>query len=161
MTQAELVTFFQSYSAAWKSNSAQRLLEHWDPSETSPFYKAEEISRFYHTYDEILSYWQHNENFHDAVELEFSDIKEKSLTDSVSMVFLRMQWDIKFAPGTQTQEGLAFAHAGKRMGGENHVLALLRHIKHETKLIGWSETPDAPITYMGRLYEWAAARRRT
>ena len=156
MNHSELKDFFLSYSKAWTANSAAEIFEHWDQAEPAPFYKAEEISHYFHTFDEIQSYWRHNETFHDSVRLEFSDFHAKPLTEELSMVFVRMRWDIKFAVGTKTQDGAAFAHSGKQMGGENHVLTLIRTTPRGHRLIGWSETPDAPITYMARLYQWAA-----
>jgi hypothetical protein len=66
-----------------------------------------------------------------------------------------MRWDIKFAQ-SESAEGPSAQHAGKAMGGENHVLALVRKTDAGVKLVGWSETPDAAISYMRRLYEWAA-----
>jgi hypothetical protein len=38
------------------------------------------------------------------------------------------------------------------MGGSNHVVLFLGHVSGAWKLCGWSETPDAAITYMRSLY---------
>jgi len=67
-----------------------------------------------------------------------------------------MRWDIKFAADATTPDGAAFSQAGKLMGGENHVLALIKQTASGLKLAGWSETPDAPLSYMRQLYEWVA-----
>ncbi|WP_439532216.1 hypothetical protein, partial [Polymorphobacter sp.] len=45
----------------------------------------------------------------------------------------------------------------KAMGGFNHVLAMLAETPSGWKLIGWSETPDAAITYLTDLYYQTAA----
>ncbi|MEM7281797.1 MAG: hypothetical protein AAF438_09240 [Pseudomonadota bacterium] len=158
MNHSELRTLFASYSNAWLENDSDALYAHWDKEDDAPFYKAEEIAEYFHRYDEILKYWQHNESFHDRVQLDFSDIQWKELSDKVLVVFVKMNWHIKFAPNTKTLDGHGFAHAGKTMAGENHVLAMLRRKDSGLKFCGWSETPDAPITYMGRLYQWAANR---
>lgn len=155
---AEVSAFFKSYAQAWKNNDPEAIAEHWDLDDPKPLYKAEEIPAFLSTPQALQDYWQHNRDFHDAAELKFSQFEEKPLTEELSVVVTLMSWQIAFAPNTKTQDGSAFAHAGKTMGGENHVLTILKQTPKGLKLICWSETPDAPITYMGRLYEWAGER---
>jgi len=38
------------------------------------------------------------------------------------------------------------------MGGDDHVLTLVVRTPGGWRLAGWSETPDAPITYISQLY---------
>jgi len=146
----------ESYAAAWASNNADTIASHWDADETEPFYKAEEVLEYYHQLDDIKAYWRHNERFHDAIRLQFSDIHLKSLAGGYHIAFISMRWDIKFAPNATLMNGAAFSEAGKAMGGENHVLALIRKRGNQVKLCGWSETPNAPLTYMRQLYGWMA-----
>ena len=156
MNSSDLDAFFESYAAAWAANDSDRIASHWDADDPNPFYKAEEVPDYFHDLDEIKAYWKQNERFHDAIRLRFSEMKTRPLPDGYLMVFLRMRWDIRFATDAQRDDGTSFAHAGKSMGGENHVLALVHQKNTRLALVGWSETPDAPISYMRRLYEWVA-----
>lgn len=156
MNIEQIKSLLESYSAAWAANDAEKIAAHWDAEEQEPFYKAEEILNYYHSLDEIKEYWAHNERFHEKICLKFSNISLKPLPGNYAVVFIRMRWDIRFAKNVTNKEGAAFSHAGKAMGGENHVLALVRESGSSVKLVGWNETPDAPITYMGQLYQWIA-----
>ena len=156
MNLEDYEAFLDSYAAAWSANDADAIASHWDVDDPAPFYKAEEVAEFFHKFEDIKAYWQHNERFHDAIRLQFSNISSKRLADALSLVFTRMRWDIRFATDAKRMDGATFVHAGKSMGGENHVVALLRDKGSELKLAGWSETPDAPISYIGQLYQWVA-----
>ena len=130
------------YAEAWAANSADAIAACWAP-EHFRFYKAEEVTRVLTTWDDATRYWRDNEALHAALRLQFTDASAMPLDGPWSLLWCRMRWDIRFA-----------AHApppltGKAMGGENHVLALL----HGDRFAGWSETPDAAITYVRALYE--------
>ena len=151
----EIEQFFASYAAAWGENDSALIAMHWDTADPEPFYKAEEIPNYFHRFDDIKNYWRNNERAHEKIQLKFTNTATKELGHDQAIAFVHMRWDIKFAPPSAA-EGPAAQHAGKAMGGENHVLAMLRRTTAGLRLIGWSETPDAPISYMRRLYEWAA-----
>lgn len=157
INNSDINTFFTSYSAAWAANDSAAIAGHWDGSDPAIFYKAEEIAHVFETWEEITAYWAHNETFHDRVRLTFSAPQIRPLPAGYAIVVVAMRWDIAFATGKKTYENLDFEHGGKAMGGENHVVTLVKETPIGLKLCGWSETPDAPITYMGRMYEWAAS----
>ncbi|MEM9879494.1 MAG: hypothetical protein AAF862_09505 [Pseudomonadota bacterium] len=148
---------FDSYSAAWAANDGAAIAGHWDGTDNAIFYKAEEIAHVFTSWEEITQYWAHNEAFHDRVRLAFSHPQIRPLPGGYAMVIVNMRWDIAFASGKDTFEGEDFAHGGKAMGGVNHTLCLIKETPGGLKFCGWSETPDAPITYVGRMYEWAAS----
>ncbi len=154
---ATINAHFESYSAAWAANDGVAIAEHWDGSDGSLFYKAEEIAHVFTTWEEITQYWVHNETFHDKVRLSFSNPQVRTLAGGYSVVIVTMRWDIAFATGNKTFEGQDFEHGGKAMGGVNHVVTMVKETPAGLKFTGWSETPDAPITYVGRMYEWAAS----
>jgi len=114
--------FFEQYQKAWRSNSADRIKSFWDTEETGPFYKAEEIDGIFTDWDKLTAYWQHNEG------------------------------DIKFAKDAKLMDGSGFAWAGQTMGGDNHVIALLKEMSGNWKLTAWIEAPNAPINYIAGLY---------
>lgn len=136
---------FERYAAAWAANDAEAIASHWD-SVAFRFYKAEEVERVFYVWDEALAYWRGNQAMHERVRLDFSDQRPIPLDAAWRLMFVRMRWSIRFAAAAPP------AVAGKAMGGDNHVLALL----HGERFAGWSETPDAPISYVRRLYETQA-----
>lgn len=133
------------YAAAWADGRTASIAAFWAPDHFR-FYKAEEIATPFLGWPDVLGYWQANEAAHERVALSFADVTALPLAGDWSLLIALMRWDIRFAavaPG---------ALAGKAMGGDNHVLALL----HGDRLAGWCEAPDAPISYIRRLYEDAA-----
>jgi hypothetical protein len=152
----ELKAFFDLYSAAWLSNDAPAIARHWDP-ERFAFYKAEEVFEYYLDWNDVLAYWGHNEQFHSRVLLKFGPIRAVRMSESWVMAPVFMRWHITFAPEGRQMNGAPFPHRGSAMGGDNHILCLLSHATGGWKLCGWSETPDAPISYMARLYKYAAS----
>ena len=153
MTEADVTDFLDRYAAAWAANDPDAIAAHWDAGETAPFYKAEEVDHYFHEMAEIVAYWRHNQAFHRAIRLRFGTPVLTPLPGGLSMAVFAMRWDIRFADTAQLPDGSTFSSAGKRMGGDNHVLALLRETPNGIRLGGWSETPDAPIAYVRRLYE--------
>ena len=148
-----LADLLGSYSAAWAANDAAAIAEHW-AADAFRFYKAEEIADYFTRWDEVTAYWRHNEYFHDKVGLRFAPQALLPLeAGDWAIGITRMRWDIRFATGTTTMDGAAFGYAGTTMGGDNHVLLLLTRAGDVLRLAGWSETPDAPISYMARLYQ--------
>ncbi len=142
---AEAESFFARYSAAWDGVVAPPILAFWDRARFQ-YYKAEEVKRFFHDFAELEAYFVGNEKLHKAVRLRFSEFALRPLSAPYAVVTMRMAWRIAFlddAPGSL---------AGAIMGGDNHILALLAVEDGEIRLSGWSETPDAPITYMRDLY---------
>ena len=144
--------FFSDYRAAWRANSAEQIESFWATDEPGPFYKAEEIDEIMTDWDALRAYWRHNEGFNETNELSYSDFKSQSVGDDRLLVGMRMRWDIKFADDARLMDGSAFSWAGQKMGGDNHVIALLREAAEELKLTAWVEAPNAPILYMADLY---------
>jgi hypothetical protein len=150
MTQS-IDSFLDAYKASWWENSAAQIEAAWF-KESPPFYKAEEIESIITDWDELRAYWRHNETFNSINELSYSEIQAHPLSAELQLLGMRMRWDIRFAENVKNMDGSAFAWAGKAMGGDNHVMAILRTVGDELKLCAWVEAPDAPIIYMGQLY---------
>jgi hypothetical protein len=145
---------FQDYAAAWRGNAAGDIAAAWD-SDRFVLYKAEEVPHFFLNWQQVLEYWRQNERLHERVVLRFSELRPVPLSERLSLVLARMRWDIRFAPDAVLADGSAFSHRGQAMGGDNHVLAILgarRDSPGSWRLRGWSETPDAPISYIRSLY---------
>lgn len=147
---------FTEYTDAWAANDAARIAGFWDRSDPYPLYKAEEIGHFLTDWSAIFDYWEVNEQLHETIRLRFSKFNFKPLNRAEVMVTAHMRWDIRFALDAALPDGTPFMHRGKAMGGDNHVLALIRKTGGTWKFATWSETPDAPITYVRRLYEKSA-----
>ena len=144
--------FFGQYQEAWRANSADRIRSFWDTDGPGPFYKAEEIDGIFTDWNELSAYWKHNEGFNDSIELSFSKFQSQSAGTDRRLVGMRMRWDIKFSKDAKLMDGSAFAWAGQTMGGDNHVIALLKEIFGSLKLTAWIEAPNAPINYIADLY---------
>jgi hypothetical protein len=143
---------FHRYALAWQRNDAELILSQWDP-EAFRFYKAEEIDHFFLMWPHVAAYFRHNEQFHEAVQLQFLNIDFVPASVDLVIGIVRMRWDIQFAKQAKLPDGSLFSHRGQAMGGDDHVLTMLRRAGPAWKLVGWSETPDAPISYMTRLYK--------
>jgi hypothetical protein len=144
------------YADAWRLNSAVALVDHWSPEQFA-YYKAEEVRGFFTEWADVLAYWVQNEGLHDDIRLQLSNIKHIALAPDRRMVAMDMNWDIRFALEAKLADGRPFHHRGKAMGGFNRVLAMLTLSQKRWKLVGWSETPDAAITYLTDLYYRTAA----
>lgn len=135
-------TLLDRYADAWCDGVPDRLAALWD-ADRFRLYKAEEIAHAFRRWDEVLAYWHANVAMHERVRLAFSDAVEAPIEGGWSLLWFHMRWDIRFRADAPSPL------AGKAMGGDNHVLALL----HDGRFAGWSETPDAPISYVRHLYE--------
>lgn len=151
MDSSAIERTLKDYADAWLLNSAAALGPHWDQPHFA-FYKAEEVTRFFTDFSDVAAYWQQNEGLHDAIRLQLSNIVPIAISDDLAMAAFDMVWDIRFSANAKLATGMDFHHRGKSMGGFNHVLAMLRRGAEGWKLIGWSETPDAAITYLTQLY---------
>jgi hypothetical protein len=145
-----------AYADAWLLNRADALPAHWDTAHFA-FYKAEEVREFYTDFARVTAYWQQNEALHDAIRLRLGAIQHIVIAPDIRMATFPMVWDIRFAADARLATGMDFHHRGKAMGGSNSVLAMLRRTDSGWKLTGWSETPDAAITYLTQLYYQSAA----
>ena len=148
----DIETFFEAYRKPWSANSAAQLESFWDTSAPGPFYKPEEIDGVINSWDDLRAYWTHNESFNEVNELSFSDYRAQELSDELMFVGMRMRWDIRFAKDAKLMDGSPFSWAGQAMGGNNHVIALLKRTDAGLKLRAWIEAPLAPISYIAELY---------
>ena len=146
-----VLDLLENYADAWRANRGDEIAGHWAP-ERFILYKAEEIPHFFHAWDDVLAYWKHNEGLHDTIVLRFCEAAPKPLADNLVVADVAMRWDIRFAADATLPDGSAFPHRGECMGGSNHVMVFLCRTAGDWKLCGWSETPDAAITYMRSLY---------
>lgn len=144
------------YAQAWRLNDAAALAAHWS-AEDFAFYKAEEVRSFFTVWADVLAYWAQNEGLHDDIRLRLTNLQHIPVGAGRQMVAMDMNWDIRFSADAKLATGMAFHHRGKAMGGFNHVLAMLVDTPAGWRLAGWSETPDAAITYMTDLYYQKAA----
>ena len=144
--------FFAQYRQAWNLNAAEQIESFRDTEEPAPFYKAEEVDGVFNDWNDLRAYWKHNEGFNDAIELTFSRLRSQPLGTERRLVAMRMRWEIKFSADAKLMDGSPFGWAGQSMGGDNHVIALLKETSGAWKLNAWIEAPNAPITYIADLY---------
>lgn len=142
---------FASYSRAWKANDVARLLGHWT-ERAFRFYKAEEAERFFTRFADVAAYFRGNAQLIDIMDVDFTAIEFVPCDAEMVFAIAHLQWNIRFAGDARLPDGSLYAHRGKAMGGDNHVLALLARTPEGWRFAGWSETPDAPLSYIARLY---------
>ncbi len=130
---------------AWR-HTADDIARLWD-ADAFRYYKAEEVPDIFHRFSDATDYWRANEAMHADVRLTFTDVVPLPLDGGWSMATMALRWDIGFSAGAPGPL------ANKAMGGWNHVVALMTETDAGLRWAGWSETPDAPITYVRRLYE--------
>jgi len=147
----DAAALLEHYSAAWNALKTEGIARCWNPNRFI-FYKAEEIGHFFRGWQQVKEYWRNNEAIHQAVSLQFDEIETVSLGSELAVATTRMRWDIRFADDAKLPDGSAFPHRGQAMGGDNHVVVFFCPDEPGWKICGWSETPDAPITYMRSLY---------
>lgn len=151
MSADAVVELLARYGEAWRSNRAERLAEHWD-GDRFVLYKAEEVPEFFLSFDDVTGYWRHNERFNARVELGFGVLAARPLAGPYALATVAMRWDIEFRENASYLDGRPFPYGGQCMGGDNQVLLLTTGSGADLRLAGWSETPDAPLAYMARLY---------
>ena len=146
MDETKLKQFVENYAQAWRVGTVDALMPFWDPYRFR-FYKAEEVEHVHREWADVLSYWRMNEGMIGKAALVFDDLHVAPLDAGWATAVVKMRWSLRFTPGAPAGLG------GKVMGGYNHVTALF----YEDRLAGWIEAPDAPLIYLGRLYEGQAS----
>lgn len=148
----QLQQFLGDYRRAWRENKAAQIEAHWDTTQPAPFYKAEEVDRIISSWTDLRAYWQHNESFNDAIDLQFTDLSQVASGPDRILAGARMRWNIRFSPNARNMDGSPFSWAGKAMAGSNHVIMQLVQPGDELRLTAWIEAPNAAITYLAQMY---------
>lgn len=140
-----------SYSQAWRANDVAALLGHWAEPEFR-FYKAEEAERFFTRFADVAAYFRGNAELIEVMDVGLALVELVPCDAEMVFAIVQLQWNVRFACDARLPDGSPYAHRGKAMGGDNHVLALLTRTPAGWRFAGWSETPDAPLSYISRLY---------
>jgi hypothetical protein len=143
--------FLGDYSRAWAALCTDGIADFWSPADFV-HYKAEEVETLLTDWDDLLAYWTGNERLHAAVALTFSDTRSTPLGADHYVATARMHWNIAFREDASFADGSLFPHRGRAMAGVNHVVMQLCGHPSHIRLRGWVEAPDAPLTYLRRLY---------
>ncbi|MCC7068661.1 MAG: MarR family transcriptional regulator [Burkholderiales bacterium] len=141
--ESTISAHFASYSLAWKANDVAALLGHWT-EQAFRFYKAEEAERFFTRFADVAAYFRANAELTDVMDVDFTAISLVPYDADMVFAIVHLQFNIRFARDARLPDGSLYAHRGKAMGGDNHVLALLMRTSAGWRFAGWSETPDAP-----------------
>ncbi len=144
--RSAIEAMFVSYQAAWAANDPERLEAHWDSTDPAPVYLAEEITTRMTDWEAIRGYWKNNGEYIERVRLIFSDFVFKSLHEDLATAVFEMRWDIRFR-----STGMA------PMGGDNRVVATVRRVGDQWRLIAWVEAPLAALPYLQQLYSRTVA----
>ncbi|QIG53537.1 hypothetical protein G6N82_04690 [Altererythrobacter sp. BO-6] len=152
----DLAAELDAYAAAWGRIATDVIADFWRRDHFR-FYKAEEVSEVFTEFPAVLAYLRGNERLHESVSLAFSGVLDLGIPGPARLVSAQMEWRIAFRQDARDSEGRVFRHAGKAMGGWNHVLSLWEEVDRRWYLTGWCEAPDAAPIYLADLYYRMAA----
>ena len=129
-------------AARWNSQDFATLLELWDDEDAFPTYLAEEQGQWFVGWDRMRAYLdppKANPAI-EAIREDYYDIQVKQIADDLAIAIWYMHFEMKTI-------------AGKPIGEEVRVSAVLRNTDDGWKYIHWAESPKTAMVYIEDLYE--------
>lgn len=126
----------------WNSQDFATLLELWDDADAFPTYLAEEQAQWFVGWDRLRSYLdppKANPAI-EAIREDYYDIQVKQIAEDLAIAIWYMHFEMKTI-------------AGKPIGEEVRVSAVLRNTDDGWKYIHWAESPKTAMVYIEDLYE--------
>ncbi|MEE4184871.1 MAG: nuclear transport factor 2 family protein [Gammaproteobacteria bacterium] len=126
----------------WNSQDFATLLELWDDADAFPTYLAEEQAQWFVGWDRLRAYLdppKANPAI-EAIREDYYDIQVKQIADDLAIAIWYMHFEMKTI-------------AGKPIGEEVRVSAVLRNTADGWKYIHWAESPKTAMVYIEDLYE--------
>ena len=116
----------------------------WDRNFSSPVYMAEEVDPPMHGWQRIQAYFNPKPGFTvlDGIRNEYSDVRASYLSDDLAIATYRLRFDIK-------------VKRQPAMSSWDRVMAVLRKIDGEWKLLAYAEAPMAPLTMIRKMLQQA------
>jgi hypothetical protein len=126
----------------WNSQDFASLLELWDEEDAFPTYLAEEQSQWFVGWDRLNGYLnppKANPAI-EAIREEYSGIQVKQIAPDLAIAIWYMHFEMKTI-------------AGKPIGEDVRVSAVLRNTDDGWKYIHWAESPKTAMVYIEDLFE--------
>lgn len=126
----------------WNSQDFATLLELWDEEDQFPTYLAEEQAQWFVGWDRMRGYLDppRPNPAIEAIREEYSDIQVKQIADDLAIAIWYMHFEMKTI-------------AGKPIGEDVRVSAVLRNTDAGWKYIHWAESPKTAMVYIEDLFE--------
>jgi hypothetical protein len=140
--RAEVEAVIHATADAWNTQDFARVLELWDPSETTPFYLAEEQEDWFIGWERLRAYLAPPKPSPavQGIREEMRDIHVKFPAPDVAVVAWWMHFEMKII-------------GRKPIGEEVRVSAVLRRTPAGWRYIHWAESPMTGTMYTQKLME--------
>jgi ketosteroid isomerase-like protein len=126
----------------WNSQDFATLLELWDSADAFPTYLAEEQAQWFVGNERLQGYLDppRANPVIEAIREEYSDIQVKQIAPDLAIAIWYMHFEMKTI-------------AGKPIGEDIRVSAVLRNTDDGWKYIHWAESPKTAMVYIEDLFE--------
>lgn len=140
--EAGVVATLMETAVRWNSQDFASILELWDGADQFPTYLAEEQSQWFVGWDRLNGYLNPAKAnpVIEAIREEYSDIQVKQIAPDLAIAIWYMHFEMKTI-------------AGKPIGEDVRVSAVLRNTDDGWKYIHWAESPKTAMVYIEDLFE--------
>ena len=140
--EAGVVATLMETAVRWNSQDFASILELWDGEDQFPTYLAEEQSQWFVGWDRLNGYLNPPKAnpVIEAIREEYSDIQVKQIAPDLAIAIWYMHFEMKTI-------------AGKPIGEDVRVSAVLRNTDDGWKYIHWAESPKTAMVYIEDLFE--------
>lgn len=138
---SELVAVMDAVKADWNNGNYDGLKSHWDLSDESPLYIAEESDKIMTSWAEIEDYWTGTDKWNEWIVIDYYNYHVKNVDERNAMITFDLRFDVKLNDRPEV------------IGGDNRGVVSFRKVNGQWKIYSWVEAPLAAITYMRKLYE--------
>lgn len=139
---AEIQAFLDEYAAVYNRMDYDALLAMWDRDFAGAIYMAEEIDPPMHGWGRIEKYFNPIPGVEilDGIRNEYSDVRASYLAPDLAVATYHLRFDIK-------------VKRQAAMSSWDRVMAVLRRVDGDWKLVAYAEAPMAPLTMVRRMIE--------
>jgi len=139
---AEIQAFLDEYAEVYNRMDYPALLGMWDGDFAGAIYMAEEVDPPMHGWDRINKYFNPIPGVEilDGIRNEYSDVRASYLAPDLAVATYHLRFDIKVKRQAP-------------MSSWDRVMAVLRKVDGDWKLVAYAEAPMAPATMVRRMIE--------
>jgi ketosteroid isomerase-like protein len=139
---AEIQAFLDEYAKVYNEQDYAALLGMWDRDFAGAIYMAEEVDPPMHGWARIEKYFNPVPGVQilEGIRNEYSDVRASYLAPDLAVATYHLRFDIK-------------VRRQKPMSSWDRVMAVLRKVDGDWKLMAYTEAPMAPLTMVRRMIE--------
>lgn len=139
--ETEILSIISNVASDWNTGNYKGLKAHWDQTDTSPIYLAEEADQIMTSWSQVETYWSASEQWIDWIHVEYSNQYVKRVDATNAMVTFDLRFDLKLNDRPRP------------IGGDNRAVVSLRMTDGDWKIHSWVEAPLSAMSYVRKLYE--------